>query len=103
MRCVPVSAGHEYQKLFPAKPWTGTPPNCSTRFADALTHQRVVACMESLPPEQKLAIELAYFSGLTHAEISEKTGTPLGTVKSRLRLGLLRLRTDFGIPAQEAL
>jgi RNA polymerase sigma-70 factor (ECF subfamily) len=74
--------------------------------ADALTHQRVVACMESLPAEQKLAIEFAYFGGLTHAEISEKTGTPIGTVKSRLRLGLLRLRADFGISemkAQEAL
>ena len=62
--------------------------------------------MESLPAEQKLALEFTYFGGLTHAEISEKTGTPIGTVKSRLRLGLLRLRADFGISemkAQEAL
>lgn len=70
--------------------------------ADALTHERVVVCMESLPVDQKLAIELAYFGGLTHTEISEKTGTPLGTVKSRLRLGLLRLRADFGIPDKES-
>jgi RNA polymerase sigma-70 factor (ECF subfamily) len=70
--------------------------------ADALTHERVIECMESLPADQKLATELAYFGGLTHTEISEKTGTPLGTVKSRLRLGLLRLRADFGIPEKES-
>lgn len=65
--------------------------------ADALTHEKVVECMGSLPADQKVAIELAYFGGLTHSEIAEKTGAPLGTVKSRLRLGLLRLRADFGI------
>lgn len=65
--------------------------------ANALTHERVVECMESLPPDQKVAIELAYFGGFTHTEIAEVTGAPLGTVKSRLRLGLLRLRADFGI------
>jgi RNA polymerase sigma-70 factor (ECF subfamily) len=70
--------------------------------ADALTHERVIECMESLPADQKLATELAYFGGLTHTEISEKTGTPLRTVKSRLRLGLLRLRADFGIPEKES-
>jgi len=68
------------------------------RVADALTHEHVVECMEALPAAQKTAIELAYFGGLTHSEIAEETGTPLGTVKSRLRLGLLRLRADFGIP-----
>ena len=67
------------------------------RVADALTHERVVECMESLPADQKITIELAYFGGLTHTEIAEQTGAPLGTVKSRLRLGLLRLRADFGI------
>ena len=67
------------------------------KVSDALTHERVIKCMESLPVDQKVAIELAYFSGLAHAEIAEVTGAPLGTVKSRLRLGLLRLRADFGI------
>ena len=70
--------------------------------ADALTNERVIECMESLPADQKLAIELAYSGGLTHTEISDKTGTPLGTVKSRLRLGLLRLRATFGIPEKES-
>ena len=70
--------------------------------ADALTNERVIECMESLPDDQKLAIELAYSGGLTHTEISDKTGTPLGTVKSRLRLSLLRLRATFGIPEKES-
>lgn len=67
------------------------------QVADALTHERVVESMGLLPVDQKVAIELAYFSGLTHSEIARRTGVPLGTVKSRLRLGLLRLRADFGI------
>ncbi|MER3486762.1 MAG: hypothetical protein C4345_13100, partial [Chloroflexota bacterium] len=42
--------------------------------------------------EQREAIELAYFGGMSHQEIAERTGQPLGTVKSRLRLGLRKLR-----------
>ncbi len=48
--------------------------------------------MESLPPAQKITLELAYFEGLTHPELAERTGETLGTVKTRIRLGIRKLR-----------
>ena len=52
----------------------------------------IATAMATLSDVQRQAIELAYFGGLTQAEIAERTSTPLGTVKSRVRLGLLSLR-----------
>jgi len=51
--------------------------------------------MSQLPTEQKQALELAYLDGLTHVEIAARTGEPLGTVKSRIRLGLHFLRKEM--------
>ncbi len=53
---------------------------------------RVRRGLEALPPDQGRAIEMAFFSDLTHHEISARLGEPLGTVKARIRRGLLRLR-----------
>ena len=63
--------------------------------ADSATREWETLCraaIAELPPEQRLALELAYFEGLTHQEISQKTSTPLGTVKTRVRLGLMKLK-----------
>lgn len=54
--------------------------------------QHLRLLLEQLPSEQRLVLELAYFGGLTHSELAEQLGLPLGTVKGRLRLGLERLR-----------
>jgi RNA polymerase sigma-70 factor (ECF subfamily) len=53
------------------------------------------SAMIDLPAEQRRAIEMAFFSGLTQNEISEKLQEPLGTVKARIRRGLLRLRDQL--------
>jgi RNA polymerase sigma-70 factor (ECF subfamily) len=54
--------------------------------------QLVRTALAALPPEQKQAVELAFFSGLTQEQISENLQQPLGTVKARIRRGLLKLR-----------
>jgi RNA polymerase sigma-70 factor, ECF subfamily len=51
--------------------------------------------LDTLPPEQLKILELAYFSGCTHVEISELLRLPLGTVKGRMRLGLKKIRDYF--------
>ena len=52
----------------------------------------VRAALDELPPAQRVALELAYFSGLSQSEIAAKTGEPLGTIKTRMQLGMKKLR-----------
>lgn len=67
-------------------------PDIWPEVADNLDRAVIAAALDSLSTVQREAIELAYFGGLTQQEIAERTGAPLGTVKSRVRLGLLALR-----------
>lgn len=62
----------------------------------------VQRALGSLSPEQRQAIELAYFGGYSQSEIAKKVGEPLGTVKTRIRLGMIKLRNYLG-PFQEGL
>ncbi len=56
---------------------------------------KVRQALLTLPADQKLAIELAFFEGLTHVEIAQQTQAPLGTVKTRIRLGLLKIKDQM--------
>ena len=57
--------------------------------------RQVRRTLEELPPDQKEVIVLAYFDGLTHTEIAERLRTPLGTIKTRIRLGMRKLHEAF--------
>jgi RNA polymerase sigma-70 factor, ECF subfamily len=69
-------------------------PDSDVAEAASLTvrHQQVRAAVAALPPEQRNVIELAYFSGLTRQEIAERIGEPIGTIHSRARLAMQKLR-----------
>jgi RNA polymerase sigma-70 factor (ECF subfamily) len=58
----------------------------------SLMIERVRVVMNEMGPDQRIAMEMAFFQGLTHTEIAEKTGEPLGTIKTRIRSGLQQLR-----------
>jgi len=58
----------------------------------ALQQQRIRLAVSSLPPEQQSVLALAFFQGLTHSQIATKLNQPLGTVKTRIRLGMQKLR-----------
>ena len=68
------------------------------RSSPASTHaqqEQVREALNTIPHEQLKILELAYFSGYTHVEISERLELPLGTVKGRMRLGLQKLRDYY--------
>lgn len=65
---------------------------------EASERRRIVAtALAALPPEQREALELGYYGGLSQSEIAERTGQPLGTVKTRMRLAMQKLRSQLGV------
>ena len=69
-------------------------PSAEERDVAIVSEERVIVqrALATLPPEQRLAIQLAYFGGYTQQEIAQGLHQPLGTVKTRIRLGLQKLR-----------
>jgi len=67
----------------------------------AIAAAQLRGALDQLSAEQKRVLELAYFGGLTRQEIAQVTGTPLGTVHTRARLGLQALRAKLGAPGNE--
>jgi len=74
------------------EPLTCAAPNPEYILDRERRAERVRALMRSLPQQQRKAIELAFFDGMTHSEIARALDEPLGTVKSWIRTGLLRLK-----------
>ncbi|SEF68080.1 RNA polymerase sigma-70 factor, ECF subfamily [Bryocella elongata] len=72
-----------------------SPTNLANEAERSLMMERAKVVITQLPAEQRKTLEMAFFDGLTHTEIAEMTGDPLGTVKTRIRSALLTLRKAF--------
>jgi RNA polymerase sigma-70 factor (ECF subfamily) len=75
--------------------WVAAPVG-TARLEAAERRRELIAALKPLPVDQRVCLALALFKGLSHSEIAARLTAPLGTVKSRLRMGLMRVRQSFG-------
>ena len=90
-----VVRDNRYAELNTERPYD----NVSEQVETSLEAQRVRKVMNDLTDAQREAVSLAYFGGYTHSEVAELLHIPLGTVKTRIRDGLIRLRDALGVPS----
>jgi RNA polymerase sigma-70 factor, ECF subfamily len=70
-------------------------PDLAAQADRSRAAEKVRGVLSAMPAPQRTALEMAYFEGMSHSEIASKTGEPLGTIKTRIRSGLLALRKAF--------
>lgn len=80
-------------------PSTGDSPEESAAITER--RQTVREALSTLSQEQREAIELSYYFGYSHSELSDLLGQPVGTIKTRIRLGMMKLRTALGVVGLE--
>ena len=71
-------------------------PDLAGEADRARVSMQIREVLGAMPALQRTALEMAYFEGMSHSEIADKTGEPLGTIKTRIRAGLMTLRKAFG-------
>lgn len=90
----------EQRKTIPCDvPLGASPEDIFVAEADA---QRVRRAVMSLPIKERIPIEMGFVRGMTHGRVSQETGVPLGTVKTRIRAGLQRMRVVLASPPNYA-
>ncbi len=107
-RCIDRMRRREHQRKMRSsieqeKPKSYCDPTGFDRVMSQQRHQNLSQAMERLPAPQKQVLELAFFGGMTHREIAEKVGVPLGTIKTRSVLAMDKLHKDLtGQPRRRA-
>lgn len=90
-----TSSRQRTKELFEASAVKTQPSEAFSEVWKNSQAEQVREALKTLPPDQLKILELAYFSGYTHVEISEMLNIPLGTVKGRMRLGIKKIRAYF--------